>query len=405
MWADTKYRRDTARIFKSCMAASQPLPVDAMKAMIDDSPNQVAVTSVVEREYEWNGEEKIKTARAQVNGRCQDLLSVVAPSGSSARLGRQYHRIEFLHRSVRDFVDQSSKVSQELERHAGPGFDADLTLLACYVFLLTKAFSLVKTDSLAREQEVPVWVQWCTEGLLHMRKASQITSTADMLRVLDHSMQFISSGTDETHWSNEVCHSQRLPGPNFAERRSRDLAGHLIEFGLIDHVMEILTANPDMLVAKQGRPYLDYALRFDEYALFRKETTPAIFWSDISTDAEMVKALLSKGCDVNESVFIYDGRTVWDLYLAFLYDNYLSGERYRQVTWLLIEHGARPIKSCAVGRKQQRMTAKYHEVVVYQMELTMDQILSRVFGKDEATAMCKAIANNGRAGGWWFWPF
>ena len=46
------------------------------------------------------------------------------------------------------------------------------------------------------------------------------------------------------------------------EREHRDLLGHMIEFGLTSHVETSLKADPDVPKRKQGRPYLDCALRY-----------------------------------------------------------------------------------------------------------------------------------------------
>lgn len=402
MWADTKFRRHTARIFKSCIAASQPLPIDIMNVMISDFPDKIAMSANFEEKYEWDERNKVRTIRKSVNLRCQDLLSVVSPSESQAK--RKYYRIEFLHRSVKDYVDQFDEVSQKLDQYAGSEFDVDFTLLGCYAFLLTKAFSIGHYPFFV-DLGVPVSIQWCTEALLHMRKTSHSASTTGLLHVLDESMTHLFSRGESTHWSNEVCALQVRMPRNFAERGFRNLTGHLIEFGLADQVIEILATNPSALSTKPGRPYLDYALRYDTNAPFRSNDTPAVPWSSLSGDFAMVQALLDRGCDVNEKIYMYEGRTVWDLYLAFLYDNDLGKERYRKLTWLLIGHGARPISNCVVGEQKHERTAKYRDTVIHNTKLSMVQILTKAFGGSEAEAMCEAIAKNGRASSWWFSRF
>jgi hypothetical protein len=117
----------------------------------------------------------------------------------------------------------------------------------------------------------------------------------------------------------------------------------------------------------------------------------------------MVKLLLGIGCNVNEPIHIYNGRTVWDLYLAFLSNQKIQGRRHCKTTWLLINHGAKPIKACVVGEQRQQTTEKYHDVTFRKTELSMKDILASAFGEEEAENMCERIAKNGSSGGWWSW--
>lgn len=132
---------------------------------------------------------------------------------------------------------------------------------------------------------------------------------------IDRSMQCPRSVLNERHWSDEICGAQYH---NTSEHGNRDLRGHVIEF--TDHVLESLTANPALLGAKKGRPYLDYVLRYDPATSFRHFEGVRVSWSTLSGDLLMVETLLDLGCDVNERINIYEGRTVWELYLAFIYE-------------------------------------------------------------------------------------
>lgn len=117
----------------------------------------------------------------------------------------------------------------------------------------------------------------------------------------------------------------------------------------------------------------------------------------------MVETLLSLGCDMNEKIEIYEGRTAWELYLALIYEYRLPSERYSRVTWLLINRGAMPIKSCLVNKRTED-NSRYSRACDPAAALTMYDILNEVFGEDEARAMCDAIKKNKRAKVWWLWP-
>lgn len=254
------------------------------------------------------------------------------------------------------------------------------------------------------------------ESLLHAREISCQTPVRSMVRELDRSMQCSPSGsfrrhcsdelsgkqhfgiTEKRHWSDEMCGEQ---DSGISERRNRDLEGHLIEFSLTDYVVESLAANPALLHAKGGRPYLDYALRYDANVAFRQCTDITLSWSTLSADPLMVDALLNFGCDMNEKVQIYGSRTVWELYLDFLYENELQIKRCSEVTWLPINRGAAPIKRRTVSNRAYDFYDKDLKMTL----LSMDRNLTGTFGEDEARAMCDAIEKNRRARRWWFWPF
>lgn len=372
-----------------------------MDVMLSDSPDLLATSAAMEEHYDWNRDDRVKTLRAQVNSRCQDLLFVVSStslgnSTISSRQGQSY-RIELLHRSVKDFLDQSNDLSLKLEQYAGPVFDVHVTFIACYVFLIKKAPSMPHQKfALGRSPRE----RWSVESLLHMRETSCKAPVLRLLRELDRSMQRHHS-TPRNHWANDICLNSQIDSFEYG---NRDLIGHMIEFGLTDLVMESITANPALLGSKKGRPYLDYALHYDDRAGFWHISESSTFWSTLSGDFLMVETLLNFGCDVNEKIDIYKGRAVWDLYLAFLYENKLQSEWYGKVTWLLTNHGAAPIKRCtaAHGRllPESRVDKLERKTV-----LTMNQILTKAFGENEARAMCDAIEKNRRARRVWFWPF
>jgi hypothetical protein len=377
--ADERYGADTARIFKTCIAADEPLPAAIFPVLVCDSPHDMAMSTHIEKTNLGDDPVEVDIIRAKVNRRCQDLLAVVAPNQDEDRKAtrlKRLSRIEFLHRSVQDFLQQCKPVSEKLDRLAGPGFSADRTLIACYIFIIKK-FGLLS-------RRTP---DWSSQALLHLSRIGDgyDMSAARMLRELDQAMQAVY-GRGQEHWSNRASESGSqedisswVPrgqyfAMDFAEHGNRDLVGHLIELNLIHPVKEALAIK---LPAKRGRPLLDYALRFDPYAAFR-QCSYSMFQFPANA---MVELLLSRGCNVNEPIQIYKGRTVWDLYLAFLSNRDIQASRHCKTTWLLINHGAKPIRACV-------------------MELSMKEILSSAFGEQEAEKMCERISKNEVGGGW-----
>jgi hypothetical protein len=88
-----------------------------------------------------------------------------------------------------------------------------------------------------------------------------------------------------------------------------------------------------------------------------------------------------------------------NLYLAFLVQQDIKGERHRRITWLLINHGAKS-DSCVVSVPQQT-TDKFQTVTWRETELSVKEILASAFGEQEAEKMCERISRNEVGGGWW----
>lgn len=376
--------------------------------MTSTTPDIDAINAPIDEGFQWDETGYVVEMQGQINGRCQDLLTVVGPPKSPQKddatksHSKELYRIEFVHRSVRDFLLQSGEVCVKLDELTGPGFDVNLTLLACYIALLKKTMTLSASHGdLGKSMKIV----WSTEALLHLREIDREIqpSAAKLLHSLDQTMQAVCSSNDQMHWSNVASAGANNPvtgvlmASGTAERGNRDLIGHLIEFDLIPYVRTALTTRS----TKQGRPYLDYSLRYDRHAAFRSDSRQEHL-SDLSGDPAMVELLLDLGCNVNEPIYIYGGRTVWDLYLAFLFDHNITGERYSKTTWLLINGGAKPIKSCVVGARKQLRTNKYRDVTFRYKELTMEEILSAAFG-EEAESMCERIAQNHVDRGWLPW--
>jgi hypothetical protein len=174
--------------------------------------------------------------------------------------------------------------------------------------------------------------------MLHMRDLPTRLSTRSLLYAHDKGMQRLYVEFSGCHWSNSLVENPssystsmtpKLHDLDVIERGSRDLLGHLIEIGLTNHVEAILKSNPGLIQAKQGRPYLDYALRCDRNAPFRLKHL-----KQAHTDGAMVEMLLNLGCDVNEVVHVHGSRTVWDSYLYYIHYNRMNDKRDHETAWL-----------------------------------------------------------------------
>lgn len=397
------------------MAARRPLPVAAFHVMVHDRPDRLAISAPVEFNYSWDHHEEISNTRAQVNGRCQDLLSVVK---SQPRPGdrQQLYRLEFLHRSVRDFLNESEAVRTSLNKYAGQdSFDVHLTLLSCYVFLVKRALNATfdqggtrtshRTSRALRHEAQG----WCAEAFFHLRNVPPRPSSANLVTALDNSMKLTHADLGQCHWSNHLVEDPKSYGEpaklhdlDVTERGHRDLLGHLIEHGLVDHVAYFLKTDSTALEPKKGRPYLDYALRYKTGASARPKPQ-----EELESARAMVELLLDNHLDVNERVYIHGGRTVWDSYVFFIYDNDLGDDHHRQITRLLIEHGARSIdKRVQKSTDQHGPGTNAHDSVVevqlnHMACISMENMLKGLFGEEEAKRMVERVRENSQDQCWW----
>lgn len=346
--------------------------------------------------FKWFRETLIEDVRKQINGRCQDLLEVYGqdiakvnddpedrlPIGSGG-----LPVVDFLHRSVKDYL-QSGKLASVLRGWTGDAFDPARMLFACYVFMV-KTAAPTPTMIADRVQHSITGgtlrnaIEWSWRALSHASDAPYDTLTRALMASLDQSMS--RAVVDNHHWTNKAVAKPHDSARDIAEQGQRDFLGHSIEIGIASHALGMIKQDPTCLTRKDGRPYLDYALRFNDEVQHGAERLP------IPT---LVKSLLSYGLDVNQKVWICDGRTVWSLFLAFLYDIQLDTANAREVTWLLINHGADEVFQCEVAERSEFPMAKYRNVESKRKVLNMQQILIAVFGEDDAAAMCEVVTRN-----------
>jgi hypothetical protein len=292
-----------------------------VQIIIHDRPDMMAMSAVpIEHDYQWDHPDKIEILQARVNGRCQDLLAIVNSRCKDDQQDRICH-IEFLHRSVQDFLNEAESVQSRLEDHASETvFDTNFTLFASYVFLIKRASKLLHHANVRRLHRLvercnhqflrDMATSWCKEAFLHMRAISPRPSTMSLLSALDDGMQVLHTDLGHYHWSNHLIENprsyqkpSRLHDLDVIERGERDLLGHLIEIGLTSHVAALLGASSISLQTKKGRPYLDYALRYEASASPRRDHS-----EEAKPDCDMIKLLLSQGCDVNEVVHMHGNR-------------------------------------------------------------------------------------------------
>jgi len=117
------YRRQTARIFRMAVAADEALPMLAYSIAdeIDKSPRFALEMAA----HEMSPDEIIIKGRemhSRLDARCKGLLEI--PSASSWETDPKYNtRIDFLHRTVKEFLNNSVEVQDLFDQHLGSDFE------------------------------------------------------------------------------------------------------------------------------------------------------------------------------------------------------------------------------------------------------------------------------------------
>jgi hypothetical protein len=404
----------------------------AFCVMIDEHPNELATKTAIKSNHIWDHPDEVEKTRALVNGRCQDLLAVIGPQDMhdwDSADPEYLYRIEFLHRSVQDFLNRSESVQRRLEQYAGyADFNVRVTLFACYVFLIKRAYKMIRCEHFCPlsgpRHYIDDWASiafqragrsWSSEAFFHMRSISPGQECASLLKALDGGMQAIYAQVDNglCHWSNHIVEDPSSYGNppldhdlDVTERGNRDLLGHMIELGLTTQVETFFKDDPNISNRKNGRPHLDYALRYKTSAPSKTEHP-----EELELALAMVNMLLEHKLDVNQKVDIHGGRTVWESYVYFIFDNDLKDGYRRKIAWLLIDHGAEQTddRVLSVDHKKAPRSNSHDDVVEVGLEMSnqygsfsVDWMLEQLFGEDEARAMQEAIVANSRKG-WLKW--
>lgn len=403
---DRIYLEETARIFLIAVEAVRPLPVLAFKYLtMEQDDSEYAVKAAI-RPIELEEAEHIyRKWRKLLNSRCRDLLEV--NMNSSERTFLKY-RVDFLHRTVRDFLRDNYQ--DELRKRAGDRFNATASL--CKIPL---ALAKVLPESQNFREIINPLFAIVDEMMYYTREVELRDRDSNSL-VLDEldRVNAAHTGNARNHWTN--ARDPPKPKGLFQEYGQCNYLALTIQSRLLLYMNEKLDANPDLLREKCGRPLLDYALR-------PKRVTPEelpyqLQYQNTNIDAGVVRSLLSRGADPNQKLHIYDGQTVWALFLLSCYTNTDTDpqplyDSWFEATELLIEYGADPNVQIKNPDNPEVMkvgkTARYKQNVLEETNpryLTASDVFQHIFTNDRARRLesrMKELAEQRRGQTSFFW--
>ncbi|EJT69004.1 hypothetical protein GGTG_13401 [Gaeumannomyces tritici R3-111a-1] len=358
------FRREMAETFLITIEEVQPLPLFAFELLETERRDpDYAIRAPVEPLNSGT----IRSSRViwadRVQNRCGDLLDV----SDGAHPTFLWHPVDFLHRTVRDFLRDS--YSDQLKRELGSASDFDAPLSLCKVML--RLLKGLPKGRFSEEESFNRVVRLVDELLYYAHEVEKRSGGNDggssnsypkstMVALLDEvdrvNSRYAKYARVSSHWTNvrDLPRSRFLSWDEYHERGRCDFIALAIQARLTRYVGAKLTSSPDegrtLMGRKQGRPYLGYALR-----PLRVTPVKMPYHSvrdDAPVDVVMVALLLSPplSADPNQQVYVNDGRTVWALFLVSCLQMNRRGEAAGseavKEAWLgacklLIRHGAR----------------------------------------------------------------
>ena len=407
---DKAHRTESAKVFLLTIHAVQPLSV-ACYHYLEKEHREPGFA--LEAAIEPMSPAELRHVREDVGDRinflCRDLLEV----NEGFIDQRIDYQVDFLHRTVRDFL-MEKEMHQELVRRATDNgtttWNAHQAL--CYVEL-ARAKSLSLKSGIRKSLNVLFSL---VDALMFYVHEVEIELEEPQIRLLEQLDRVISDYADNDmayHWTNA-----RDPptGSCFEEHTYNSFLALTVQSRLILYVSQKLDSKPRLLSAKKGRPLLDYALRPNIVTPTRLPQLVEFI------DFDMVRLLLNKGANPNEKVSIYGNITVWALFLLSCYEkkdiqNLQVKETWFKAAELMIRNGAdRNLKLETTRRevfandsKMDLKTAKYEKKVTrgltevdVPVELTAVSILKEIFGNDKI-AEIEAIVPEATSWSVWNW--
>ncbi|KAL4778502.1 hypothetical protein BJX76DRAFT_366229 [Aspergillus varians] len=316
--------------------------------------------------------QRLQRAQSRVNVFCLDLLETTDWGAERHILYR--HSVEFLHRTARDFLLESTTqdILQMQSLH-----DFNVHLFICRALLAQMQMLEQPTRLLVAN---------------FMKHAAQLQGSPEaVLPLLEQLNQLLSTQRD-TPWSTDhwlpvcpakgwECHTQ---GPN-------PVVSLAIQYGLTEYVKTCLTSNPSLVVKQpQHRPLLDYALRRRIHSPLdgqAEQLTYPVGGPRDQPDPSLVLLILQHGGNPNGRL---GKSTSWKLYLRYLSTfarelNKLDEKNLRpwvETTELLIRNGAARVLERHTIIPQQS-TGRTRVRLLYR-DVTARESLAAAFGGEEA---------------------
>lgn len=309
------YHKQAARLYQLRVCAPATLTVMDVSYFAEEDPTFALQFQVPSwKDIDVHG--RCLETRTRVAARCTDLLEITDDDN-----------VQFLHRTVKDFLE-TKDMQRLLNERAGEDFNA-------HVHLCNSVIVQVKTF-VRKPLNVEPWQNLVTllYNFMHHAHRLEIRSHLDYSLVTELEQAIVPLRANSN--SNRGCGSTALPNFLIVPRLEYDYRdGWLGDLALEGGIRGYEAIEAENLVKdiEQGRwafsrPPLDILLL----------STPTS-----RVQAEAVKRLLDKGADPNEKTL---QKSVWKRYLSALEQSQIPSNKIDstfEVIQLLLEYGADPI--------------------------------------------------------------
>lgn len=159
---DTRYQKDMARTFQEAIRATDVLSLVAHSFLDEPDPSFAVILRTAKMDNP-SIDSRNEKMRRRINARCKGLLEVCVDPSTTYYWA---HRVEFLHRTVRDFL-LTREMQKLLNRYLDPSVNVDRSLCRAYL-------ALAKT--MPSDRELQTLVQ---NVVRHSYKAELATNVSD----------------------------------------------------------------------------------------------------------------------------------------------------------------------------------------------------------------------------------
>jgi hypothetical protein len=290
-----------------------------------DSDTDLAITAEISPSSEEAISTRCRVMDDRLKSRCAGLIEIGGLenahfSASRKDKARIHGRVQYLHRTVRDYLEKPDVWQILLARTSRTEFNPNLALLKSCILRL-KLVSIVE----------PLLVGSVAMLYAHRADAQTKKGNVALLNELDRTVTYCSNMSGMTeYWGSH--------------KWQKSILSFAVQYGLHEYVYEILSKNEDIILSS-GKPLLFYAV----------DPIPSKQRYPLQLSQRMVAILLAHGADPNSK---FNGGSPWDIALrlcSFLEDeaNPAFSREVAAILQILLQHGADPYAYVSTDKGQQ----------------------------------------------------
>ncbi|KAL2822236.1 hypothetical protein BDW59DRAFT_149607 [Aspergillus cavernicola] len=392
------YLQQASQLFRLALEAPHPLAVLTFSYLDEDDPD-FALRGEIKPLSEEEESIRCEEIERRLNSRCKGLLesrrrqSCDEYSNSEGVVdGRLSYEIDFLHRTVRDFL-MTPTVHMQLVAPDTSHFNANMALAMAYV-------AQIKGLRCASHAESNFQALWSLVfSMLHhigrVRENISPQAQVDLLEEMDRAAaEFRKIAIvkrrcpPEAHWVNTAYRFGFEPAWN------NNLLTLCIRHNLTTYVAEKL--RPGFSLSRSGRPLLALAM-MEPHVREPGQHDPRDGIRYIAPRVNMVKLILDRGASPND---LDEQQTIWAHTLTSMYMLAArSGTGFSEeakdwfdITKLMLLHGANSWAVCSIPFESKRLLdrvnlRKEHHITSPAGVYSAIDIIHIVFGRDTAFDM------------------